>query len=198
MTFSRLGMLSLQIRLALMRFGLSKSTACILCIVGLMAWLWGIPILHMKQKNLLREQHAQQATGGTTRTDMQSQAEVNFNHFTSVLGDSHDTEQQIKTIFSFSRKAGLTLSQAEYKLAEDRHGLYRSYQILLPVKGSYGAIRQFCEKTLLAIPFASLDEMSFKRETITNNALEAHLRFTLYLSPRADVNDAQNSYKDRS
>jgi hypothetical protein len=186
MTFSRLGVFSLQIRLALMRFGLIKSIASIFCIAGLTAWLWAIPNLRAQQsaqqQNWLRAQQALQATDVTKQTDPQTLAEDNFNHFVDVLGDAHDTEQQIRILFALSRKTGLTLSQAEYKLVEDKNGLYRSYQILLPVKGSYGAIRQFCEKTLLAIPFASLDEMSFKRETIASDALEARLRFTLYLS----------------
>lgn len=186
MTFARLGVVSLQIRLALIRFGLSKGIASIFCIAGLSAWLWGIPNLHAKQsaqlQNWLRAQQAVQATDAIKQTDLNSLAEDRFNHFIDVLGDAHDTEQQIKILFALSRKTGLTLSQAEYRLVEDKNGLYRSYQILLPVKGSYSAIRQFCEKTLLAIPFASLDEMSFKRETIASDALEARLRFTLYLS----------------
>ena len=61
--------------------------------------------------------------------------------------------------------------------------LFRSWrhQILLPVKGGYSEIRQFCEKTLRTLPFASLDDLSFKRETIGEAELESSLRFTLYL-----------------
>jgi len=33
----------------------------------------------------------------------------------------------------------------------------------------------------LAIPFASLDEINFKRDAVTNPLLDAKLRFTFYL-----------------
>jgi hypothetical protein len=186
MTFSRLGMFALQIRLALIRFGWSKSIAGALCITGLAAWLWGIPHLHEQQSaqrlNWLRAQQVAQTDITGMPAERHTTAEENYNHFTAVLGDPLDTEKQIKTLFALARKTGLTLSQAEYKLADDKNGRYRTYQILLPVKGSYSAIRHFCEKSLLAIPFASLDEMGFKRETIGSGTLEARLRFTLYLS----------------
>ena len=85
------------------------------------------------------------------------------------------------------------MSRADYKFGADRNGRYRTYQIVLPVKGSYSAIRQFCEQTLLAIPFASLDEMNFKRDAIGSSTLEAKLHFTVYLAdmqPAGGTNDS--------
>ncbi|MGZ3158645.1 MAG: hypothetical protein ACXU7H_06145, partial [Burkholderiaceae bacterium] len=66
-----------------------------------------------------------------------------------------------------------------------------------PVKGQYQAIRKFCEQTLLAIPFASLDEINFKRDEITNSTLEAKLHFTLYLSDASTSGQAPSAKESR-
>lgn len=205
MTFSQLGMLTLQARLTFIRFGWSKSIAVALCIIGLIAWAWGIQQMRKQQstqqQNWLHAQQIRQAEEASLPAERQTTAEENFNHFTNVLGDPLDTEKQIKTLFALARKTGLTLSKAEYKFAEDKNGHYRTYQIILPVKGSYSAIRNFCEKSLLAIPFAALDEMGFKRESIASSTLEARLRFTLFLSESGisalNISKQQlNSHKD--
>ena len=73
------------------------------------------------------------------------------------------------------------LSQGEYKTAAVRDGGFTTYQVNLPVKGSYGAIWQFAMAALRAIPFASLDDISFKRDSIGQSGVEARVRLTLYL-----------------
>jgi len=176
----------LQIRLTLMRWGWSHAVATLLCIVGLLGWGWIIPRLQAqdeKQKHLLMRANTSLASRATPKAPLpRAPSEVNLANFIEILGDSHYTEQQIKTLFAIAGKTGLSLHQAEYKSTLDPHGRFQTYQILLPVQGGYGAIRAFCEQTLLAIPFASLDEISFKRDGITNRTLEAKLRFTLYLN----------------
>ena len=57
----------------------------------------------------------------------------------------------------------------------------------LPLKGSYAAVWQFALQALRAMPFASLDELSFRREQIADPTLEARVRLTLYLSDAAGV-----------
>ena len=85
------------------------------------------------------------------------------------------------TLFAVAAKNGLSLNQAEYKFAANQAGMFHTYSIALPVKGQYASIRAFCEQVLLAIPFASLDQIEFKREAINSPLLEAKIRFTLYL-----------------
>ncbi|MGJ7917496.1 hypothetical protein ACI48D_18720 [Massilia sp. LXY-6] len=101
--------------------------------------------------------------------------------FYAALGPRRYAEQQVKTLFALAAKNGLSLSQGEYKSAYDRNARVHTYQVNLPVKGSYGAIWQFAMGALRAIPFASLDDISFRRDTIGDPAVEARLRLTLYL-----------------
>jgi hypothetical protein len=178
--------LGLQLRLAFARFGLGNGIACVICIVGAASWTWGLPHLNAQleihQQSLNRAQQILQASQTAPPEVQKPLAEQRLESFYDTLGERRFSEQQIKTLFSLAQKSGLTLHQAEYKSTADKNGRFHTYQIVLPVKGSYGAIREFCEQTLLAIPFASLDELSFKREAIASGAVEARLRFTLYLS----------------
>jgi hypothetical protein len=101
--------------------------------------------------------------------------------FYAALGPRRYAEQQVKTLFALAAKNGLSLSQGEYKTGYDRNARVHTYQVNLPVKGSYGAIWQFAFGALRAIPFASLDDIGFRRDTIGDPSVEARLRFTLYL-----------------
>ncbi|MES2741050.1 MAG: hypothetical protein V4754_08855 [Pseudomonadota bacterium] len=101
--------------------------------------------------------------------------------FYDVLGEQRYAEQQVGTLFALAAKAGLSLSRGEYKAAYDQAGRVHTYQVLLPVKGPYQSIWQFSLQALRAVPFASLDEINFKRDAINDTALEARLRLTFYL-----------------
>jgi hypothetical protein len=101
--------------------------------------------------------------------------------FYAALGPRRYAEQQVRTLFALAAKNGLSLSQGEYKSAYDRNARLTTYQVNLPVKGSYGAIWKFALGTLRTIPFASLDDIGFRRDSIGDPTVEARLRLTLYL-----------------
>jgi hypothetical protein len=109
----------------------------------------------------------------------------NLDAFFAALGKRRYAEQQVRTLFALAAKNGLSLSQGEYKTGYDRNARVSTYQVNLPVKGSYGAIWQFALGALRAIPFASLDDISFRRDSIGDPVVEARLRLTLYLKDAA-------------
>lgn len=186
MKIGRFRRASLHVRLALMRFGWLNGLLAFVCVAGVAIWLWGVPQLaaqiDTQQKALKRARQMLQSDEGVMPVVQRSTAEMRLASFYEALGEKRFAEQQLKTLFAAAAKNGLALNQAEYKFALDKDGRYYTYQINLPVKGSYDAIRQFGEQVLLAIPFASLDEINFKREAIANRMLEARVRITLYLA----------------
>ena len=183
------GRIGLQLRLSLAHFGVIKSLVCLLWCAGLVAWLWGLPTLQRQDNNLTlslaRAQQAQQAMATAEAGESQPLPEDRLAQFYATLGETPHAEQSLKTVFAIAAKVGLKLNLGEYKLLNDKNGHYQTYQIVVPVKGPYAAIRQFCEQTLLTIPYASLDEVGFKRDSIASPALEAKVRLTLYLSDKS-------------
>jgi len=115
-----------------------------------------------------------------------AQAPDNLAAFYGALGARGSAEQQVKTLFTLATKSGLVLRQGEYKPGYDRNAKVYTYQVNLPVKGSYAAIWQFAMAALRAIPFASLDEITFHRDAIGDATVDARLKLTLYLRDGTD------------
>lgn len=180
----------LQARLWLARLGVANILAVLACAAGVSAWLYWLywlPQLRARvqeQQRILPLRLAQMASDGLPPAPS---APVPATHglasFYEALGDARFTEQQIKTMFAIAGDLGLRLDRAQYKSAADGNGRFQTYQIILPVKAGYGQLRQFSEQMLASLPFAALDEMSLRRDAIGQPALDAQLRFTLFLAP---------------
>jgi len=112
-------------------------------------------------------------------------ANDNLDLFYRSLGERRYAEQQVRTLFGLADEAGLTLAQGEYRSAYDQNARLYTYQVVLPVKGSYQAVWDFALGALRAIPFASLDDVSFRRDTIGDVNVDARVRLTLYLAAGA-------------
>lgn len=161
--------------------------ALILLGAGSLAWLLHATLLLEEEAAALEARLARPAVRAESA---QAAAPVpvppvvvdNLSQFYATLGQRRYVEQQVKTLFGLAQKSGLVLSQGEYKSAWDRNARVHTYQLNLPVKGSYAAIWQFALSALRAIPFASLDDISFRRDSIGDATVEARLRLTLYLS----------------
>jgi hypothetical protein len=174
----------LRLQLWLREAGPVGCVAFVLCLAGAAALLWLVPQRGIEAR---RQQVAVAVAALPAAAPRAAPATPNENLalFYSTLGEKRYAEQQVATLFAIAARNGLTLSQGEYKGAFDANARVHTYQVNLPVKGSYRAIWQFSLAALHAIPFASLDEISFKREAIGDANVEARLRLTLYLAEGA-------------
>jgi len=189
------GNLVLRLRLLALRAGpvTLGAIAVMLLSLGAAVWfLFMLPQLEREREQLsetLTEQ-ARQARRQASAVSAALPAVVpvsavpldNLDAFYGALGQRRYAEQQLKTLFGLAAKSGLVLNQGEYKSARERNARVNTYQVNLPVKGSYAAIWQFSLAALRAIPYASLDDISFRRDNIGDPTVEARLRFTLYLA----------------
>ena len=75
---------------------------------------------------------------------------------------------------------GVQLKSASYK-TQPTEGRIVRYEIVLPVAGSYPQIRDFLQRSLAEIPVMSVDQLTLKRETRTDGAVQAELRMTLHM-----------------
>lgn len=177
----------LRLRIALLAASPLAVGALVLCVGAALALAWLIPARELlgEQAVLARRVAAMPAAQAAPlvlappATD-----EHHLDLFYGALGERRHTEQQVKALFALAAKSGLVLRQGEYKSAYDRNARLHSYQVTMPVKGNYGAIWRFALGALRAIPFAALDEISFKRDAIGDAQVEARIRLTLYLNER--------------
>jgi hypothetical protein len=113
--------------------------------------------------------------------------------FYDALGDAAHSEQIVAQLFDAADATGVALDKAEYKPARESAGRFETYTIILPVKGDYARLRRFAEKVLLAVPYAALDDMRFRRNSASDPAVEASLRFTVFLRAAAPADTRADS-----
>jgi hypothetical protein len=175
-----------HLRIMLLRLSWLNLGVGLLFLAPVVVWLTVVPHLSqqltMQHEAVLLAQKALAVPKTSVTPPARPLAEVRLQEFYAVLGDDHYAEQQVKTLFALAAKDGLNLSQADYQRTADKNGRFHMYRIVLPVKGSYPAIRHFCEQMLQTLPFAALDEMSFKRDAVGNAVIETRVVFTLYLA----------------
>jgi hypothetical protein len=179
----------LRLRIALAAASPVALGALALCIgaAASLAWLLPARALVEEGRVLARRAAALPAAPAQAATKESAQPATDEYHlalFQAALGERRHAERQVKTLFSLAAKSGLVLRQGEYKAAFERNARMHTYQVTLPVKGSYNAIWQFALGALRTIPFAALDEISFKRDAVGEAEVEARLRITLYLLDR--------------
>jgi Tfp pilus assembly protein PilO len=93
-----------------------------------------------------------------------------------------DLEDQLKELNESGKTAGLPFKRIEYRMLEERRSGLKQYQITMPVTGSYPVIRRFTSLALATMPGLSLDHVHFQRRKIGESAIDAELRFTLFLA----------------
>jgi type VI protein secretion system component VasK len=182
----------LRLRLVLLRANPLVAAAGILVFVmaGALAWtlhaVWAMERAQ-EARAAQAKQKAQVATApASAPAPVPPQAPDNLAAFYGALGVRGSAEQQVKTLFGLAARSGLVLRQGEYKPGYDRNAKVYTYQVNLPVKGSYAAIWQFAMAALRTIPFASLDEITFHRDAIGDATVDARLKLTLYLRDGTD------------
>ena len=169
----------LPARLALMRAGPLACATIVLCLAGLGAWAWLLP----QWAAQARQAAHPPAPAPAAALAAAPSGQQNLAQFYAALGAQRHTEQQLKILFGLAAKAGLKLNQGEYKAGFEKASRVATYEIVLPVKGSYESIWQFSLQALRTLPFAALDEINFRRDAIADSEPEARLRLTLYLQP---------------
>lgn len=149
-------------------------------VAGALLWLSQARDSLAQQQDFIRRRAALPAAPAPSA--MPADINENLTAFYGGLGDRRHAEQQVKVLFGLAAKSGLALPRGDYTAGYDSDARIYTYQLNLPVKGNYQAVSQFALLSLGAIPFASLDNISFKRESVGDANLEARLHLTLYLS----------------
>ena len=107
--------------------------------------------------------------------------------FLGLLADRKYLEQEVKRVLAIAQQSELVVRSGEYKRGDVSQGAYLTYTMKFPVRGSYLQIRRFVERCLVQMPYASLDELQFKRDAISQSVLEAKISFTVYAALERDA-----------
>jgi Tfp pilus assembly protein PilO len=96
------------------------------------------------------------------------------------LQKEEDTTDWLAKLHAIGVATGLQLKSASYRTQKTEGPIVR-YEIVLPVAGSYGQIRDFLKRSLAEIPVLSVDQLTLKREGKGDGAIQAEMRLTLHM-----------------
>lgn len=99
--------------------------------------------------------------------------------FYRFLERKEETTDWLAKLHGSARASGVELRSATYRTQAAGARLER-YEIVLPVSGSYGQIRDFMKRALAEIPVLSLEQVSLKRESRKDARVQAELRLAIH------------------
>lgn len=107
--------------------------------------------------------------------------EMQLKAFYGQFPSLNRSDEWMAKIYAAAERQNIVLASGAYKLTGAETGNIQRYQITLPIKGSHVQIRRFLSDLLTEVPALSLDDISFKRETIDLPAVNAVIKLTLFL-----------------
>jgi len=96
------------------------------------------------------------------------------------LADEPGTLAAIATLHEAARIHGVVLARGEYRVVTETKTPWQRYQITLPARGAYPAMRSWLAEVMQSVPAASLDELGLRRELASEPVVEARVRLTIY------------------
>jgi len=119
----------------------------------------------------------QQASSMAARKAPAGQIEE-FDAYFPVENTAPDT---LELMMQDAAKVGLVPKQAEYRVIKTNPGEVLSYQLTLPLKGTYPQLVDFISNILPKVNNVSLDNIVFQRQKIGDAQPDSTLMLTLYL-----------------
>jgi hypothetical protein len=101
------------------------------------------------------------------------------------LVSSLPTRQQVPLIvgqvLEQAQKAGVSLDTGRYSYSSPKAGQLGRYELEFPVKAAYPNIRDFIDRTLIAVPAAGLDKLRVERKAVGDTVVNAEVRFVVFV-----------------
>jgi len=94
----------------------------------------------------------------------------------------------LTTILQQAQQAAVPLDVGHYTYVPPKNGDIGRYELEFPVKAAYPNIRDFIDRTLTAVPAATLDKLRIERKAVGDNVVNADVRLVLFVrdgGPRA-------------
>jgi type II secretion system (T2SS) protein M len=96
------------------------------------------------------------------------------------LQKEEETTDWLAKLHGIGAATGVQLKSANYRTQKTEGRIVR-YEMVVPIAGSYPQIRDFLKRSLAEIPVMSVDQLTLKRETRNDGAIQAELRLTLHM-----------------
>lgn len=97
------------------------------------------------------------------------------------LRQTPDAGELVRKMATLAQHQQLVLVQGDYSSQFHSTTQATQVQINQPIRGTYPQLRRYIEAVLRAVPNASLDQITARRENVGQSQLEARLRWSVWL-----------------
>jgi hypothetical protein len=126
------------------------------------------------QQSEMRKRASQQPSAG-------ADSSKRTHEFYSSLPAPSGALDAIEVIHRLAAAKGVKLATGDYRLVREGNTQLQRYQITLPARARYPNLRAWIADVMNALPSAALEEVSFGRDDVSKDSVDARIRFTLFL-----------------
>ena len=87
----------------------------------------------------------------------------------------------VSKILEEARAAGVELPRGQYEYVPARDGMAARYRMTFPVSATYPQIRQFMDRTLVALPAVAVEGLRIERKNVGDDRVDAELTLSAYV-----------------
>lgn len=129
----------------------------------------------------LRAEAVKQLQRQAARPDPDATANQRLVAFYESFPNAKGMLQAVETIHLSAAANGVKLATGDYRLVRDGSAKLQRYQMNLPAQASYASLHRWLAEVMNSVPSVSLDDISFQRDDVGSDSVEANVRLTLFL-----------------
>ena len=92
-----------------------------------------------------------------------------------------DAPNVVAKILEEAKAAGVDLPRGQYEYVPARDGVAARYRMTFPVRASYPRIREFMDRTLVALPAVAVEGLRIERKKVGDDSVDAELKLAAYV-----------------
>ena len=87
----------------------------------------------------------------------------------------------VAKILEEAQASGVELPRGQYEYVPARDGVAARYRMTFPVRASYPKIREFMDRTLVALPAVAIEGLRIERKNVGEDSVDAELKLSAYV-----------------
>jgi hypothetical protein len=99
----------------------------------------------------------------------------------AALPSRGEAPEIVAKILEEARASGVELPRGQYEYLPARDGVAARYRMTFPVHATYPQLREFMDRTLVALPAVAVEGMRVERKTVGDPGVDAELRLSAYV-----------------
>ena len=99
----------------------------------------------------------------------------------SALPSRGEAPEIVAKIVEEARASGVELPRGQYEYVPARDGVAASYRMTFPVHATYPQLREFMDRTLVAMPAVAVEGMRIERKAVGDEGVDAELKFSAFV-----------------